>query len=128
MRGLNWQTDDYERINGLYDDTINDICHHVKAYTTSNEAYTYKQMLKEDDFKEFFQAMIEEIEVHEKPNHWTPIDRKDIPVGVKTIMAIWSFKRKRFPDGLLNKHKARLCAQVDNKLGVKTIGTRMLLW
>ena len=25
-------------------------------------------------------------------------------------MAIWSFKRKRFPDGRLNKHKARLCA------------------
>ena len=25
-------------------------------------------------------------------------------------MAIWSFKRKRFPDGSLNKHKARLCA------------------
>jgi hypothetical protein len=23
-------------------------------------------------------------------------------------MAIWSFKRKRFPDGTLNKHKARL--------------------
>jgi len=25
-------------------------------------------------------------------------------------MAIWSFKQKRFPDGALNKHKARLCA------------------
>ena len=25
-------------------------------------------------------------------------------------MAIWSFKRKRFPNGSLNKHKARLCA------------------
>jgi hypothetical protein len=28
----------------------------------------------------------------------------------KTIQAIWSFKRKRFPDGSLNKHKAPLCA------------------
>ena len=28
----------------------------------------------------------------------------------KTILAIWSFKRKRYPDGTLNKHKARLCA------------------
>ena len=25
-------------------------------------------------------------------------------------MVIWSFKRKRYPDGKLNKHKARLCA------------------
>ncbi|KAL7534594.1 hypothetical protein ACHAWF_004881 [Thalassiosira exigua] len=33
-----------------------------------------------------------------------------MPVGARTIMAIWSFKRKRFPYGLLNKHKARLCA------------------
>jgi hypothetical protein len=28
---------------------------------------------------------------------------------MKTIQAIWSFKRKRFPDGTLNKYKARLC-------------------
>ena len=28
----------------------------------------------------------------------------------KTIMSIWSFKRKRYPDGTLNKYKARLCA------------------
>jgi hypothetical protein len=25
-------------------------------------------------------------------------------------MSIWSFKRKQYPDGTLNKHKARLCA------------------
>jgi hypothetical protein len=35
---------------------------------------------------------------------------KDLPIGTKTIMAIWSFTRKRFPDGTLNKHKAQLCA------------------
>ena len=29
---------------------------------------------------------------------------------MKTIQAIWSFKRNCFPDGTLNKHKARLCA------------------
>ena len=35
---------------------------------------------------------------------------QDMPVDAKTIMAIWSFKRKCFSDGTLNKHKARLCA------------------
>ena len=25
-------------------------------------------------------------------------------------MSIWSFKRKRFPDGRVMKHKARICA------------------
>jgi hypothetical protein len=33
-----------------------------------------------------------------------------IPPGKKTIQAIWNFKRKRFLDRTLNKHKARLCA------------------
>ena len=33
-----------------------------------------------------------------------------MPRGIKPIMAIWSFKRKRYPDGTLNKHKSRLCA------------------
>ncbi len=32
------------------------------------------------------------------------------PSGNKPIKAIWSFKQKCFPDGCLNKHKARLCA------------------
>jgi hypothetical protein len=33
-----------------------------------------------------------------------------MPEDKKTIMSIWSFKRKRYPDGTLNKHKAHLCA------------------
>ena len=102
-------SNDYERIHGLFDDTMNDICHQVKSFATSNEAFTYKQMLKENDYREFFQAMIDEIEVHEKREHWTMMERKDLSPGAKTIMAIWFFKRKRFPDGSLNKHKARLC-------------------
>jgi len=31
-------------------------------------------------------------------------------MGTNIIMAIWSFKRKRYPDGSLNKHEARLYA------------------
>ncbi len=33
-----------------------------------------------------------------------------MPTDTKTITSIWSFKCKRYPDGSLNKHKARLCA------------------
>jgi hypothetical protein len=51
-----------------------------------------------------------EISDHEARRHWDLMLRTDLPIGAKTIMAIWSFKRKRFPDGTLNKHKARLCA------------------
>jgi hypothetical protein len=54
--------------------------------------------------------MIKEVDDHENRNHWTIMNRRDMTTDAKTIMAIWSFKRKRFPDGTLNKHKARVCA------------------
>ncbi len=103
---------DLDRLHGLFDDTINDICHHIQAFTTSdNESCTYSQMLQQDNHKDFFQAMEVELNDHETRNHWTLMKQSDLPAGTKTIMAIWPFKRKRFPDGSLNKHKARLCAR-----------------
>ena len=42
-----------------------------------------------------------------------------MPRGIKPIMAIWSFKTKRYPYGTLNKHKARLCAhRVKHQWGI----------
>ncbi len=101
---------DFKRINGLFDGTINEICHQVQAYATSNESYTYSQMLHEADHTKFFKAMEIEINDHESRHHWTLMLRKELPVSAKTIMAIWSFKCKRFPNGTLNKYKAQLCA------------------
>jgi hypothetical protein len=97
-------------LNGLFDDTINDICHQIHAYATSNESFTYLQMLQVYDHKQFFEAMEAKLADHKFQNHLTLMERKDLPFGTKTIMAILSFKHKRFPDGTLNKHKARLCA------------------
>jgi hypothetical protein len=54
--------------------------------------------------------MIHEVNDHKIWGHWTCILCSDMPPDTKTIMSIWSFKRKRFPDGTLNKHKAHLCA------------------
>ena len=89
---------------------MNEVCHQVKYLTTSNEAYTYKHMLNENEFKDFFQDILEEIEVHKKREHWTLMEGKDLTPGANTIMAIWSFKQKQYPDGSINKHKSRLCA------------------
>ena len=54
--------------------------------------------------------MEKEVEDHKGCGHWILVPHSTIPSGNKPIEAIWSFKRKRFPDGRLNKHKARLCA------------------
>jgi hypothetical protein len=51
-----------------------------------------------------------ELNDHETCNHWTLMLCYDLPIGLKTIMAIWSFKQKQFPKGTLNKHNAQLCA------------------
>jgi hypothetical protein len=53
--------------------------------------------------------MSNEISDHESRDHWEIVKHSTIPLGNKTIQAIWSVKCKRYPDGTLNKHKARLC-------------------
>ena len=54
--------------------------------------------------------MIKEADDHEKRNHWEIVHFWDKPPVVKTILAIWYFRLKRFPGGRINKHKERLFA------------------
>ena len=98
-------------INEHFDGTLNYI--NPMAYAadiSDNETYTFKEMLQQPDKNDFILAMMKEIQDHEKREHWHLFPRAKIPYGHKTILAIWSFKRKRFPDGTINKHKSRLCA------------------
>eukprot|EP00957_Ditylum_brightwellii_P200282 15268128-Ditylum_brightwellii.AAC.1 len=54
----------------LFDDTINCFSHMAfAANQQQNEAYTYKDMLKQPDCKKFVAAMLEEIAVHKGRNH-----------------------------------------------------------
>jgi hypothetical protein len=97
-----------------FDGTLNFIAHHVfAAGKENNETYTFCEILKQDDRDEFIEAMQVEVDTHQTREHWEIIPRSQMPKEMKTIMAIWSFKRKRLPDGMLNKHKACLCAHGD---------------
>jgi hypothetical protein len=82
----------------------------VQSSIASNETFNYNQALKQADFCKLIQAMIAEVNDHEVRGHWTLTISCDLPQATKTIMSIWSFKRKQYLDGTLNKHKARLCA------------------
>ena len=98
-------------INTNFDGSLNVLHHMVMAASkANNESYTFREMLKQDDASEFIKAMEKESYDHASRGHWEIVKRSEIPSGTKTIQAIWSFKHKRFPDGSLNKHKARLCA------------------
>ncbi len=100
----------YHRVNSLYDGTINCFSTLAQSSAASNDTFNYKQALQEPDYHEFVKAMVNKVDDHESQVHWTLTKCCNLPPGTKTIMSIWSFKRKRYPDGTLNKYKARLCA------------------
>jgi len=83
---------DFEQINVLFDDTLNAICHQVQAYTTSNESFTYSQMLHEADHTQFFEAMEIEISDHETRRHWDLSEQ----IYLSALRPSW-------PSGHLNK-------------------------
>jgi len=97
-----------ENVNSLFDNTICMTNQMIFAtIAANNDVYTLKEMLRLDDI-----AIREryEIEDHEVRDHWEIIKRIDLPKGAKTILSVWAFKLKRFPDGQIMKHKARLNA------------------
>ena len=111
----------FQEVNDNFDTTCNDMLHHVFSVTKeANESYTFKEMLQQDDRNQFVEAMTKDIGDYTKRKHWEIVPRFHMPQGIKPIMAIWSFKRKLYPDGTLNKHKARFCAHVgQQQWGIK---------
>ncbi len=100
-------------VNELYDRTLNSIC--AYAFSTialdmsNNKVFTYPKAMQQSDSAQFIKAMLKDIDDHKSRQHWEIVCQNTIPPGHKTIQAIWSFKCKRFPNGTLKKHKARLC-------------------
>ena len=82
-----------------------------------NQTFNYKEALQQSGYHEFVKAMVHEVNNHETQNHWTFTKRCDLLPGTKTILSIWSFKRKQYPDRALNKHKAQLCAHGGMQMG-----------
>ena len=77
------------------------------AFATNNSTdntFTIKKMLQQEDVLDFIQAMMKEIDDHESHNHWSLVWWSSLPPGAKKIMSIWSFKRKRLPDGRIIQH------------------------
>ncbi len=54
----------FHNANELFNGTLN-IMHNVVLATNANKNYTYLQAMKQPDAKEFFEAMLIEVEAHE---------------------------------------------------------------
>ena len=76
---------------------------------TDNGTCDFTNMLKQDNSSSFTDSTMVEIKDHTQREHWEVTHRHQIPARVKTMYSVWSFKRKRFPSGVVNKHKERLC-------------------
>ena len=57
----------------------------------------------------FWDAMESEITTLETMETWDVVPRSSMPKGAKVIPSTWAFRIKRYPDGRLNKFKARFC-------------------
>ena len=117
-------TDYHDYLQRNIDGTPNQIGPLAQAYlssTNNNETYTLKQMLQQPDRDQFVEAMKKEVASMFAAGIWRRVPKQEMfdhlkqqrEQGVNAkrpqIMMIWSFKRKRNPDGTLSKHKARLC-------------------
>ena len=97
----------YHSAHQLFDDTLNSLyAVELVAQKKDNQSYIVRQMLEQPDAAEFIKVTLMETDDHESRRHREVIPRRDKPSQAKTILAIWAFKRKRFPDGRINKWKA----------------------
>jgi hypothetical protein len=67
------------------------------------------QALRQPDFKEFVEAVINEVNGHVNNNHWKLIPRTEVPEGTEVVPSVWTMQHKRdLTTGNVTKHKARL--------------------
>jgi hypothetical protein len=99
-----------ERINTrIFDGTTNETYPLALGSSSQNKSHRLQEMLQQPDWEQFIEVRIKENRTYEENGHWEVVERKSIG-NSKTILAIWSLKRKRHPKVSLDKHKARLCA------------------
>jgi hypothetical protein len=68
------------------------------------------QMFKAHDQAKFLECQVPEIKGLCDANVFEFRDMSRLPSGARLLNAIWSYRRKRRPDGVLLKYKSRICA------------------
>ena len=94
----------------------------LAAGQTANEGYTFKDMLKQDDYVNCMKVIDKEISSREKMKYWEVVSRSYVPIDITIIQAIWGFKWERFPCSLLNKHKARVSSWLNAAVRCQLLG------
>ena len=84
----------------------------AKVQTHSTDNPTYKDILRlpEEERKLWDVAMVKELKRLRDLGSFKMVSR---PKGANILASTWDFKKKRYPDGLLKKSKARLYVRGD---------------
>jgi hypothetical protein len=88
------------------------------AATGSSDPDTLRhhEAMRAPDWEEFRESALKEIKTLEELGTWEEIQRSQVTAGKKVLDGTWVFRRKRFPDGKLRKHKARFCVRGDQQV------------
>ena len=112
--------------NMMFDNTIK--LFYTMVFTINqekNETYTFNYIMIEKYCQKLIDVRMVQVNANEYRDHWTLVKVLKVPTDhyvnglLSTILEIWSFRSKMFPNGRLLKHKVRLCFHgVIHKLGV----------
>ena len=88
--------------------------HALKAKASHDpDLPSIREALTGNESKHCFEAMDKEIKSLESMGTWRVVRRSDLSPNTKVIPGTWAFRKKRYPDGRVNKHKSRFCVRGD---------------
>jgi hypothetical protein len=93
--------------------------HTIQSYLAmdnKDDTLTQSQMLRTTDKTSFLAAQTPEIRGLEHMDVFSYKPMSDLTPYAKLLSSIWSYHRKRRPNGELTKHKARLCVDGSQQL------------
>jgi transposase InsO family protein len=79
------------------------------ALNNKEDTLTQSQMLRTQDMEKFISSQIPEIRGLEAMGVFAYKTIETLPPRARLLSSIWSYRRKRKPNGELLKHKARIC-------------------
>jgi hypothetical protein len=92
--------------------------HAMKASATTSDQDTPRlhEAMRGDHRDEFLTAMGKEISELESHGTWTIVRKETMPDGANLLPSTWALKLKRYPDGNMQKLKARFCVRGDKQI------------
>ena len=86
----------------------------LKAKKSSDpDMLMYNEAMQSQYAEEFVKAMQIEVDALMKLGTWQGVLRSSLPRNGNVLPSTWAFKIKRWPNGLIQKFKARFCVHGD---------------